>query len=489
MRKVFSLFAFLSCIILNAQENKSPEFIALKNVNIIDVEGSQVRPGMTVVLSGNRIISLDRSNKIAIPQKALTIDATGKYLIPGLWDMHMHVYGNVLEDNSVSRLPTGYRFTMCIAAGVTGIREMWTTMDDMKQINLWRKQFYEKPGTIPRFGAVGTMVDGVPPVWTGSDTASTVEQARLLVQRIKKSGVDFVKTYNNLSPDVYFAIADEAKKQNIPFAGHVPSYVLFTEASRWGQLSIEHLTGMGPYPDLDCESAEKKINSAFKREMAKESADTVRLKQARNVFLDLCDPAKASAIYKEVAMNGTWQVPALIEMKRHADTTIFSDPRLKYIPIAERRRWETRTGVAMKSRPPQLIDGAQRHLKNAMAVIVPMKKAGIQFLAGTDVNNHYLYAGFSVHDELALFVEAGLTPIEALQTATINPAKFLGTTDSLGKIEKGKIADMVLLDANPLTDIRNTRLINAVFVNGKYLSKETLDKMLFELEIAASAKK
>ena len=123
-----------------------------------------------------------------------------------------------------------------------------------------------------------------------------------------------------------------------------------------------------------------------------------------------------------------------------------------------------------------------------MAVISQMKKAGIQFLAGVDVPNHYLYPGFSLHEELALLVEAGLTPMEALQAATINPAKFLGITDSLGTIEKGKIADLVLLDANPLTDIHNTQMINAVFVNGKYLPKEILKQMLQEVEIAANKK-
>jgi imidazolonepropionase-like amidohydrolase len=162
---------------------------------------------------------------------------------------------------------------------------------------------------------------------------------------------------------------------------------------------------------------------------------------------------------------------------------------MKYISFPERQRWETRTGARLKARTQEQKDKEKIFLEKAMAVISQMKKAGIQFLAGVDLPNHYLYPGFSLHDELALFVQAGLTPMEALQTATINPAKFLGTTDSLGTIEKGKIADVVLLDANPLTDIRNTQKINAVFVNGKYLPKQKLQQMVLEVEIAANKKR
>jgi hypothetical protein len=352
-------------------------------------------------------------------------------------------------------------------------------------VNLWRKQFYEQPGTIPRFGAAGTMVDGVPSVHEGSDTATTAETARMLVRKIKASGSDFVKVYNNLPREAYFAIADECKKQNIPFAGHLPWPILLKEAADAGQQSIEHLTGLYQSFYHDCPPLE--IIAALPKEIAAGSPFVPLMQQA----IDLCDEKKASAIFQHLAEKGVWQCPTLVllhAMHPFDENLLFNDPRMKYISLAERQRWETRTGARFKARTQDERNEERKFLEKAMAVIPQMKKAGIQFLAGVDLPNHYLYPGFSLHEELALLVEAGLTPMEAIQTATINPAKFLGTTDSLGTIEKGKIADMVLLDANPLTNIHNTQLINAVFVNGNHLSKKTLQGMLLQVETSANKK-
>ena len=224
MKLILTFLITLSSISTFAQKkNVEYLFTALTHVNVIDATGSPVQTDMTVIISGNKIIALGKTGKVSIPEKANIIDVKGKYLIPGLWDMHFHAFQSLFKSD--------YRFTLCIANGVTGLREMWTHMDEVQQVNLWRKQFYEQPGTIPRFGAVGTMIDGVPSVREGSDTASTAETARLLVRKIKASGSNFVKVYNNLSREVYFAIADECKKQNIPFAGHVPYTITLKEAA------------------------------------------------------------------------------------------------------------------------------------------------------------------------------------------------------------------------------------------------------------------
>ena len=478
MKIMLTLVIVLSPMLVSAQKkNPPPPFTVLTHVNVIDATGSPVQSDMTVVIRGNKIIALDRKGKVQIPKDAIIINARGKYLIPGLWDMHFHAFQSLFKSD--------YRFKLCIANGVTGIREMWTHMDEIPQVNLWRKQFYESTGTIPRFGAVGTMIDGVPSVHEGSDTASTAEGARFLVQRIKASGSDFIKPYNNLSREVYFAIADESKKQNIPFAGHVPDIMTLKEAAEAGQRSIEHLTGLRQDFYFDCPP--QFLIDTLPDAIAAGSPWVPLIKQG----IDLCDEEKAFNIFKDLAQKGVWQCPTLVILRAthpFDENLLFNDARLKYISLAERQRWETRTGARFKNRTVEQRVKEKKFFQKAMSVIPQLKKAGIQFLAGTDIPNHYLYSGFSLHDELALLVEAGLTSMEALQTATINPAKFLGTTDSLGTIEKGKIADLVLLDANPLTDIRNTQLINAVFVNGKYLSKEVLQQMLHEVEIAANKK-
>ncbi len=478
MKILLTFLIALSSILAFAQKkNGVYPFTVLTHVNIIDATGSPVQADMTVIINGNKITSIARTGEISIPKKANIINAKGKYLIPGLWDMHFHAFQSLFKSD--------YRFTLCIANGVTGIREMWTHMDEMPQVNLWRKQFYEHPGTLPRFGAVGTMVDGVPSIWEGSDTATTAESARELVRKIKSSGSDFVKVYEKLSREAYFALADECKKQNIPFAGHIPEFILLKEATDAGQQSIEHLTGLHPTFYNACPLEE--VKKALPGEIAAGSPFVPLMQQG----LELCDEQKKLAIFQHLAEKHVWQCPTLVvHRKNHPfdENSLFNDPRMRYISPPERQRWETRTATRLKARTQEQKDNGKIFVEKAMAVISPMKKAGIQFLAGTDIPNHYLYPGFSLHDELALFVQAGLTPMEALQTATINPAKFLGTIDSLGTIEKGKIADLVLLDANPLTDIHNTQMISAVFVNGKYLPKKILQQMLDKVEIAANKK-
>ncbi len=471
MKGILNFFILLFPVIVLSQNNPASSSIILNHVNVIDGTGADVQSDMTVVIKGNRIVHIGKSSSGIIPANALVIDASGKYLIPGLWDMHVHVFNPVSKDP-----PNINEFTSYIANGVTGVREMWTPLDAMPQVNLWRKQINEGTSSFPRIGAVGTMVDGSPSQWPNSDTASSEEEARLIVRRIKAAGIDFVKVYNRLPRKAYFAIADECKKQHIPFAGHVPNRILLKEAIDAGQQSIEHLTGSRIIFDGGCPLLLKELKTELPDSIAAGSSFVPIMEQV----LELCDENKALALYRYMASKSVWQCPTMVLYKRSAtdSATIFSDPRLRYISSAVKLQWKNERGDRMK-KP----DSA--YIKNVFVQVALMKKGGIQFLAGTDFDNPYLFPGFSLHDELDLFVKAGFTLMEALQTATLNPAKFLGTIDSLGTIQKGKIADMVLLNANPLHDIRNTQNIEAVFVNGRYLSKQTLKTMLSKVEDAA----
>jgi hypothetical protein len=438
------------------------------HVTVIDGTGATAKPDMTVVMIGDRITTLGKSRKVRVPVNAQVVDATGKYLIPGLWDMHVHVFRNASQ-----RPPNEYYFPLFIANGITGVRDMWTKLDKVAQVELWRKQFTQKPGTVPRFGAVGTVVDGLPATWPNSDTVSTADEARRMVDRLKAGGIDFVKVYWNLSREAYFAIADEAKKQRIPFAGHVPFSVDAFEASESGQRSIEHLDGIS----LTCSTQEARLRVIDPNDLAPG-------KYQQQVF-DTYDEQKCARLFSRFARNRTWQVPTLSVFQRSNSNpnSLANDERLKYIPMTEREEWKRFITRLQKRTPEQ---NAQRRLQMYSKLIQGMRRAGVEFMAGTDLGNEYLYPGFSLHDELVLLVQAGLTPMEALQAATRNPAKFLGRLDSLGTIEKGKIADLVLLDANPLENISNTQRINAVVVNGRYLPKEALQRMLAEAEAAAN---
>jgi hypothetical protein len=285
--------------------------------------------------------------------------------------------------------------------------------------------------------------------------------------------------YSQLSRDSFLAIADEARKQNIPFAGHVPFSVSALEASDAGQKSMEHLWGIY----LSCSSREEELRS----EMLKGG---VNLPGSERIRLELDEAAasydeqKAANVFAHVAKNGTWMVPTFTAVLR--DSEIFSvrvttDPRLKYIPPAIQKQWSAAAsaGAAIKS----------KSFDRKIQVVGAMNRAGVPMLAGTDVGwvQPYVYAGFSLHDELALLVQAGLTPMESLQTATINPARFLGMEKDLGNIEKGKLANLVLLDADPAADVHNTTKISAVFLAGKELDRMALDEILKSAEAAAKS--
>ena len=198
MRIAIIFLLLLTSLTILAQ-NTDGSYTVLKHVNIIDVKGSPIQSDMTVTIKGNRIASIEKTAKAKIPQNAFIIDATGKYLIPGLWDMHVHVFNNVSK-----RLADTADFLMYIANGVTGIREMWTKIESMPEVNRWRKQAYDLPGTVPRIGAVGTMVDGFPSQWANSDTATMEISAKQIVQQIKAAGIDFVKNLQSSSTKSLF---------------------------------------------------------------------------------------------------------------------------------------------------------------------------------------------------------------------------------------------------------------------------------------------
>jgi imidazolonepropionase-like amidohydrolase len=429
--------------------------IAFTHVAVVDTAGASVQPDMTVVIEGDHIAAVGKAKDLKMPGSAQVVDARGKFLIPGLWDMHVHTFRHDPRSKNT------WFFPLFIANGVTGVRDMWTTGEDFPQVVQFRKGLADGSFLGPRYGAVGWLVDGPDPIFSYSDVVRTPEEARDFVHRVKAAGIDFVKVYTKLRPEEYFAIADEAKKVGIPFAGHVPDLVTAAAASDAGQRSMEHLRNV----DLGC--------SAKEEELLKEKSWGP---DQQKEMLDTFDQRKCEQLLERLAHNQTWQVPTLgVGVPRVA-----SDPRTRYIPISLRA--PTQPERATPTGGPQIL---MRNYRSHLVAM--MNKAGVLLLAGTDVSNMRLFPGFSLHDQLVIFVQAGLTPGEALKTATYNPAKFLGMLDHLGTVEKGKLADLVLLDANPLDDIHNTQKIRAVVLNGRYLDRAALDKMLLAAEEKAGA--
>ncbi len=466
----FAIAALLAAPSVQAQSDSS---IVISNITVIDVESGQRRPGMSVVISGNRIAQIGRLRRSDFAQGARIVDGSGKFLIPGLWDMHVHTaYPGML--NVMSPLYT--------ANGVTAVREMFGTIAAIKS---WRDAVTSGALAGPRVVGAGHILDGPKPIWPGSAAAATPADGRRIVDSLKKAGADFIKVYSLLPRDVYLAIADEAKKQHIWFEGHVPEAVDFREASNAGQRTMEHLTGM----PIACSSREAEFRAARTGALGDQQAWRRIATEQGPLIRDSYDAKKCADLFALLKKNNSWQVPTLVVNRNMAyldDPSLGTDARLKYIPKWLSSGWDPKTDFRLKDRTSDQWRGAKKTYDLQLQIVGEMYRAGVPILAGTDVLNPYCLPGFSLHDELEYLVKAGLTRIDALRAATLNPARFFEATDSLGTIAPKKVADLLLLDADPLADIRNTTRISAVLANGRLYDRAAIDKLLTDAEKLAA---
>jgi len=448
---LFLAFVFYACF--GAAQDGPVAETTIRNVTVVNVETGAELKDQTVKIQGNRIASITatQATDASLPG---AVEARGAFLIPGLWDMHVHVH----DPNELA---------LYIANGVTGVRVMAGDRDTAAfRAELARHQ------PAPQIYLASAIVDGNPPAWPGSIVVKKPADARRTVDEIKAGGADFVKVYNRIPRDAYFALADEAKQQHIAFEGHVPDAITAQEASAAGQRSMEHLQGIA----LACSRQQDALMSAMKR--AEFFRDRLALEaEGYRSF----DQAKCQALFAEFRRNDTWQVPTLTVRRvwgRLDDSKFTSDARLAYIDRKSRDGWQERIQPQLRRWNYLESQLVRRLFAVEESVVGTMFRAGVPMMAGTDAMNPYCFPGFSLHDELALMVESGLTPLAALQTATIRPAIFLGRSAELGTVEPGKIADLVLLRADPLADIHNTTQIQAVWLQGKYFDEAALAQML-----------
>lgn len=402
MRKWIAPLLFLCSLCASAQKNNN---LVIAHVTIIDCTGATAKPNSTVVMTDGLISAVGPAETLTPPAGARVIDASGKFLIPGLWDMHGH-----LTDATESAFP------LLIMNGVTGVRDMG---GDLAQIDRWRSEVDRGMRVGPHMVRAGPFVDGPKEGVPNRLTVRTPEQARQTVHDLKAKNVDFIKVHNALSPEAFFALMDEARKEHMPVAVHLPKGVSSAEASDAGVASLEHIETIN--------------ESALWRKGA--TAKTVEQAVDENL-----GPA-GQELFQRFVKNGTWYVPTLVAYER--GFVLWSNDH--------------------ESLKPRL----DAHEKQIELVRV-MHHAGVPIMAGSDFSDWALVPGIDLHNELALLVEAGFSPLEALQAATLNPAKFLGKTDTYGTIQVGRVADLVLLDMNPLEDISHTRKINAVVLGGRF---------------------
>jgi imidazolonepropionase-like amidohydrolase len=437
--------------------------LAIQHVTVIDATGKPAQPDMTVVVERDRIAAVTPSKKSKIPKNAQVLDGSGKFLIPGLWDMHAH------------GTETPWSYGLYLANGVVGVRDMWGPED----AHAWRETHATDAKPAPHIYFASPIIDGPRPVDKDMIAVATEAQGRSVVDRYKDHASDFIKVYSLLPRDVYFAIADQAQKRGLPFAGHVPYSVTAAEASDAGQQSMEHLMGV----EMACSNQERTLMAEIPR---RGFLDVLR-RDGR--ALESYDDAKAQSLFARFVRNGTWQCPTLTVLRMNArlnDPQFRSDDRLKYMPKSEQSEWGPTQSPFLKGATPEDWAAFQAKFREDLKLVGRMHRAGVGILAGTDALNPYCFPGFSLHDELALLVEAGLSPMEALQASTKEAARFMGQLDRRGTIEPGKIADLVLLDHDPLADIHNSRSIRAVVLGGTLMRRAALDAMLTEAESAAT---
>jgi hypothetical protein len=300
------------------------------------------------------------------------------------------------------------------------------------------------------------------------------------VDAVKKRGMDFVRALSGLSRDALLAPTNAASPK-MTFAGDYPDSISVMDAPMVGEKSIEHLAGV----QLACSSKEPELRK--QRLAALADHDLAAYSSATLQVMNTYDPQKAQKLYLELAAHATWQVPALVWTQALAtidSPKIASDPRLLYVPASIRSDWDPQTLLAGTA--PDQLTPAKRQAYEQLQVVGAMHRTGVQFLAGTDGPDPFVFPGSSLHDELELLVKSGFSPLEALQTATFNPGLFMAKLDKYGVIEKGHIADLVLLEDNPVMNIRNTRKIYAVVVGGHYYSRRDLDHMLAQVQELAA---
>lgn len=437
--------------------------IAIKNISVINLESGQIRPNQLVLIDGKKIQYAGPQERIEFPQNAVEVDGTGRYIMPSLWDMHTHIF----KITPLLDLP------LYISYGVTNVRDMTgcprkedpfvSCPEDLKS---WTEAASNDQLVGPRIqGTASWHLNGPSihnhiknlPEFFGTENA---KQAREFA-RYYLGKVDALKAYNYIPRDSYFALVDEAKKLGLDVIGHRPRSISAIEAAQF-QKSIEHARFIlhESFP------GSKELRESVKHGLWQED---------RRRMLDEHDPEMAAAIFSAMKRNNTWYVPTHLTRRVDAygdDALILKDPILRYLHPLMKWQWMEDVNQTINQDPsPEARETYREFYHKGLELTGQAHRAGVKVLAGTD----YIVAGVTLHDELEQLTMAGLTPLEALRTATILPAEYFGLQNEYGKVETGMNADLILLNKNPLENIRNTLTIESVVFNGNLYNRKALD--------------
>lgn len=440
--------------------------LVIENVTVVDAVQGAV-PGRTVVVDDGRIVAVEESG--AGREAAQVVDGTGRFLIPGLWDFHVHL---TFDDRFTDAMPA-----LFLQHGITSVRD---TGGPLEAVLLVVEEMRSGAAPAPRVFFAGPLLDGAAVVYDGINNPllgianPDPETARANVQRLADAGVDFIKIYELVSPEVFDALVEAARQHGLPIDGHVPLSMLARDVGPHVQ-SLEHLRNL----EMGC-ATEAEAMLAERREILSAHDDPAgaalrsRLHELHRLpAIADEDPERCAEL--AAALQETIQVPTL----RLNALGIVSPFDREDWPAALDRLPEEAAGPWREARAlAEAGDGPQRdtvHGRWSLDMTTMLHEAGVPFGAGTDTPIGFAVPGYSLHSELEMLVRAGLAPVDALRAATLTPAGFFGLETEMGTVEAGRVADLVLLGANPLEDIRNTRAVEGVVLDGAWMDRERLD--------------
>ncbi len=477
------LFFFLILIMCACQSNEAvfEDAICIENINTIDPKDG-LKENQTVIIKDGKILRIADSEALKLSSKNTTIDGTGKYLIPGLWDAHVHFA--YIEELAPSM------FDLFLKHGITSVRDTGGKVDFVKG---WKDKALANPTGAPRVMMAGPLLDGEPNVYDGSDAThpelsvglNTIEEVTNQVNMLLSKDVDLLKAYEMLTPEQFEKINELAKANGLKVTGHIPLSMDAITASNAGMNSIEHMRNL----EISCASNSEELWQQ-RRQMLKneknltggELRSSIHSAQ-REVAIENYDATRANEVLKILKKNDTWQIPT------QALNTFFTR---KYFA---RPDWQESYGLLPDSVGQYWLDSSKALANNETPktkeawnqwnymMVKKIHDTGIPIMAGTDTPIAFLTPGLSLHEELAVLVEdVGMSTMEALKAATINPAKYFNMENELGSIKENMWADLVILDANPLEDIQNTKSVNSVIKQGKIYDRKDLDEILQKLQ-------
>lgn len=430
--------------------SSSDDLVAFTSVNVVPMDAPRVLRDQTVIVRGRTIERLGASSDVTVPAGARVIEGRGKYLMPGLADMHTHLRWE--ED-----------LALYVARGVTTVRNMWGAPLHLD----WRARITKGDWIGPTLYTAGPIVDGDDPDHDGSYVIQRPEEAARLIDLHVRAGYDFIKVYNSVPSAVYDPLVAAAKAAKLPVGGHVPSAVGMARAATVGQVSIEHMNAFPEALQREGSPVAGKFGGEAKRQK-----------------IEHVDRAKIPVLVGLLKAKGTFVCPTRTVMDQFGSaedrSAHLKRPEMRYVPSFEKAVW-----APSRELPPAVAAAQQRSVAFADEMIRALHQGGVRLVVGTDVGNPFVMAGYSVHDELRHFVRLGMTPFEALKAATTRAAELMGAKPETATLAPHQKADLVLVDGDPLDDVANAAAIRGVMVHGKWLGEAEINALLAKAEAFA----